>query len=172
MSNISVPVQGFVGCFTYYTGSYSWTWNDYMMGQGAWSRTALMTKIACIEGCRARNNVLYALYNSNPVSSMYKWCYCANDAHISKFGGKKNHESECTRYNNNWVSSKLTIQPEKSQICGISVKLGNYTHTSILFQVWEISKFEPATSCGDLYFQKQIYTDGSYWVSTRCAICP
>ena len=31
-------------------------------------------------------------------------------------------------------------------------------------QVWKVSSWEPSSSCGELYFQKQIYTDQNFKV--------
>ena len=36
---------------------------------------------------------------------------------------------------------------------------------TLQLQVFEISQFEPSSSCADLYFQKQVYFNGNFIVS-------
>ena len=105
-----MPDQGFVGCFTHY-GYHHGTWNhyiaDHFYGRGPWSHSYLIHKLACVEGCRGVDNAKYAIYNSNPSSIYYRVCYCAHNNHVSKFGGIKNHQSECSGHN--WVSFILIM---------------------------------------------------------------
>ena len=95
-----------------------------------------MHKTACIESCRAVDSAVFAIFNSGT-----KECGCADSGSKSDLNEKQG-PLQCTNVELNWVISK--------NCCPMLT-------CELLNQVWDINIFPAAASCGELYYQKQVY---------------
>ena len=120
--------DGFVGCFE--------SWPSQFLGKVGWSGEHMMHKTACIESCRAVDSAVFAIFNSGT-----KECGCADSGSKSDLNEKQG-PLQCTNVELNWVISK--------NCCPMLT-------CELLNQVWDINIFPAAASCGELYYQKQVY---------------
>ena len=108
-----------------------------------------MHTVACIESCRAVDNAVYAVHNQVNIGAtqcMISPIFCFQDT------------NECVCAGSGDAASFGQKQGE--QLCR-----GNDKYVA-----WTISSFPASKSCGDLYYQKQVYVPNNLLVSIFCSI--
>ena len=118
-----------------------------------------MHKVACIESCRAVDDASYAIHNKvKGFSDLSLIHITLSQQHQFYFPIFTQDTNECVCAESGDASS--LGQKQGDPLCKYNEK----------YVAWTISSFPASKSCGDLYYQKQVYVDNDLLVSVSCPI--